>query len=108
VGTLAKGLADALGAAGVAACAPVHGTLMGLFVGAGAAALEPPRDAAGARAINAAGRYAPLFHALLDRGVALAPGAYEVLFCSMAHDDAAIARTVELAHEAALAVLARG
>jgi glutamate-1-semialdehyde 2,1-aminomutase len=106
VGALAKGLADALGAAGVAACAPVHGTLLGLFVGAGAAALEPPRDAAGARAINAAGRYAPLFHALLDRGVALAPGAYEVLFCSMAHDDAAIERTVELAHEAALAVLA--
>jgi glutamate-1-semialdehyde 2,1-aminomutase len=108
VATLSKGLADALGVAGVAACAPVHGTLAGLFVAQGTVAPEPPRDAAGARAINAAGRYAGLFHELLDRFVALAPGAYEVLFCSMAHDDEAIARTVELAHEAASALVARG
>jgi len=31
------------------------------------------------------GRYAALFHALLRRGVALAPGAYEVLFPGLAH-----------------------
>jgi len=108
VGTLAKGLADALSAAGVAACAPVHGTLTGLFVGEGAAPLDAPRDAAGARAINAAGRYAGLFHELLDRGVAFAPGAYEVLFCSTAHDDGVVARTVERAHDAAVALVARG
>jgi len=108
VGTLAKGLADALGAAGVAACAPSYGTLLGLFVGHGTAPLDAPRDAAEVRVINGAGRYAGLFHALLDRGVALAPGAFEVLFCSMAHDDTAIARTVELAHAAALEMVASG
>ena len=107
VGSLAKGLTDALGAAGVAACAPVHGTLAGLFVGAGPSPLDAPTDAEGARAINAAGRYGSLFHELLARGVALAPGAYEVLFCSMAHDDEVIARTVELAHDAARAMVAR-
>jgi glutamate-1-semialdehyde 2,1-aminomutase len=104
---LAKGLADALASAGVAACAPSFGTLAGVFVGEGTAVVEPPRNAAEARAINGSGRYAPFFHALLDRGVALAPGAYEVLFCSMAHDDATVARTVELAREAAAVVAAR-
>jgi glutamate-1-semialdehyde 2,1-aminomutase len=104
---LAKGLADALGAAGIAACAPSFGTLAGIFVGDGTGAVEPPRNAAQAREVNASGRYAPFFHALLDRGVALAPGAYEVLFCSMAHDDATVARTVELAAEAAIEVAAR-
>ena len=36
----------------------------------------------------AAQRYAPLFHALLDRGIALAPSAYEVAFLSLAHTPA--------------------
>jgi glutamate-1-semialdehyde 2,1-aminomutase len=108
VASLSKGLADALGAAGVGACAPVHGTLAGLFVAAGADAPEPPRDVAEVRGINASGRYANLFHELLDRGIALAPGSYEVVFCSLAHDDSAIARTLEAAHDAATAMVARG
>jgi len=33
----------------------------------------------------AADRYRPLFHALLDRGIALAPSAFEVGFLSLAH-----------------------
>jgi glutamate-1-semialdehyde 2,1-aminomutase len=103
---LAKGLADGLAAAGVAACATSFGTLAGLLVGDGSAPLPPPRTAAEVRAINASGRYAAFFHELLDRGVALAPGAFEVLFCSLAHDDATIARTVELAAEAAGALAA--
>ena len=40
------------------------------------------------------------------RGVAFAPGAYEVLFCSLAHDDAAIARTLDVVHEAAVGMVA--
>ena len=36
----------------------------------------------------AAQRYAPLFHALLDRRIALAPSAYEVAFLSLAHTPA--------------------
>ena len=58
-------------------------------------------DYDGAQASAATGHYPPLFHGLLDRGVALAPGAYEVLFPSLAHTDADIERTVEAAGEAA-------
>ncbi|MEO8503080.1 MAG: glutamate-1-semialdehyde 2,1-aminomutase [Acidobacteriota bacterium] len=45
---------------------------------------EPPRSAE-ALDPRAAARYAVLFHALLDRGIALAPSAYEVGFLSLAH-----------------------
>jgi glutamate-1-semialdehyde 2,1-aminomutase len=40
----------------------------------------------------AAARYAPIFHTLLDRGVALAPSAYEAGFLSLAHTPAHLAR----------------
>ena len=49
-------------------------------------------------------RYAALFHALLSRGVALAPGAYEVMFPGLAHDDAVVDRIIEVAGDAAAAV----
>jgi glutamate-1-semialdehyde 2,1-aminomutase len=52
------------------------------------------------------GHYAAFFHAMLERGVALAPGPYEVAFPGLAHDDAVIARVLEAAHDAALAVAA--
>ena len=39
--------------------------------------------------------YARLFHALLDRGVAIAPGAYEVLFPGLAHSDDVVDEIVE-------------
>jgi glutamate-1-semialdehyde aminotransferase len=34
-------------------------------------------------------------HGLLERGVAVAPGAYEILFTSLAHGDDELERTVE-------------
>ena len=40
------------------------------------------------------------FHAMLDRGVYLAPSAYEAGFISAAHSDADVDRTVELAADA--------
>ncbi len=43
---------------------------------------------------SAAGRYAALHAALLEEGVYLAPSAYEVMFVSTAHDEAAIDETV--------------
>ncbi|HEX6417866.1 MAG TPA: glutamate-1-semialdehyde 2,1-aminomutase, partial [Acidimicrobiales bacterium] len=65
---LAGILRDALAAAGVVGHAPVASTLVGLYLG------DPlPIDYEGARATDEAA-YAKLFHALLDRGVALAPG----------------------------------
>ncbi len=41
---------------------------------------------------------------MLRRGVALAPGAYEVMFPGMAHDEGVLARVVEAAGEAAAEV----
>jgi glutamate-1-semialdehyde 2,1-aminomutase len=40
-------------------------------------------------------------HGLLERGVAIAPGPYEVMFPSLAHTDADMERTVEVFGEAA-------
>ncbi len=44
------------------------------------------------------------FHAMLERGVFLAPSAYEAGFMSSAHDEAVIAQTVDAAREAFKAV----
>src|SRR3546814_14910831 len=46
------------------------------------------------------------FHAMLERGVYLAPSAYEAGFMSSAHDDDAIERTVAAAPAAFLAARA--
>ena len=40
------------------------------------------------------------FHAMLERGVYLAPSAFEAGFMSSAHDDAAIAATIDAARGA--------
>ena len=47
------------------------------------------------------GMYRDFFHAMLRRGIALAPGSYEIIFVSLAHSDADIDRTIEAAGEAA-------
>jgi glutamate-1-semialdehyde 2,1-aminomutase len=44
--------------------------------------------------------YARFFHAMLDRGVYLAPSQFEAAFVSLAHDDAAIDATIEAADDA--------
>ena len=94
-GRLAAGLAGAFGARGLAAQVPVVGPLVGVFFQP-----APVLDYAGARRSASTGRYPPLFHGLLDRGVAIAPGAYEVMFPSLAHRDADIEATVAAAEEA--------
>jgi glutamate-1-semialdehyde 2,1-aminomutase len=48
--------------------------------------------------------YAALHRALLERGVMLAPSAYEVMFVSLAHDTDAIAQTVEAFEDAVKAI----
>ena len=63
--------------------------------------IEAPVDYAGSKVLGANGVYPKLFHALLGRGVALAPGAYEVLFVSMAHTDEVLSRVLDAAHVAA-------
>jgi glutamate-1-semialdehyde 2,1-aminomutase len=81
---LAAAFRAAFGDARVTAHVPVASTLVGLHLGARA-----PIDYDGARTTDEAG-YAKLFHGLLDRGVALAPGAYEVMFPGLAHTDGVI------------------
>jgi glutamate-1-semialdehyde 2,1-aminomutase len=95
-GRLAAGLAGAFASAGLVAQVPVVGPLVGVFFEP-----APVLDYAGARRSAATGRYPPFFHGLLDRGVAIAPGAYEVMFPSLAHTDGDIEATVAAAGEAA-------
>jgi glutamate-1-semialdehyde 2,1-aminomutase len=91
-------LRSALATAGITAHVPVASTLVGLYLGD-----PPPSDYDGARATDEAG-YAKLFHALLDRGVALAPGAYEVLFPGLAHTGGVLAEVATAATDAATTV----
>ncbi|MGH9208821.1 MAG: aminotransferase class III-fold pyridoxal phosphate-dependent enzyme, partial [Acidimicrobiales bacterium] len=92
---LADGLAKAIGEAGVPVQVPAVGPLVGLFF-----VDSPVSDYDGARASAGNGMYAKFFHAMLERGVALAPGPYEALFPSLAHTEADIEVTVDVAREA--------
>ena len=86
-----------LAGAGARASAP----LVGLFFGADAADRLRRGPARPTRRL-----YAAFFHAMLDRGVALAPGAYEVLFPGLAHTDDVLDEVVAVAADAAAAVAA--
>ncbi len=91
-------LRRALTAAEIVAHVPVVSSLVGLYLG------DPlPADYDAARAVDEAG-YAKLFHALLDRGVALAPGAYEVMFPGLAHTDEVLAEVEAAVTEATAAI----
>ncbi len=97
---LADGLRAAFSAAGVPAQVPQVGPLVGVFF-----ADEPVRNYDDAKAAADCGLYAPYFHGMLDRGIALAPGPYEVMFPSLSHTGAEIERTVEAAAEVALGLV---
>jgi len=92
VGRLAAGLAAVLGPE---VQVPVAGPLLGVFFAA-----APVLDYDGAVRSADSGIYRHLMHGLLDRGVALPPGAYEVFFPSLAHSDADFEATVEAFAEA--------
>ena len=70
------------------------GSMFGLFFRA-----EPVRSFAQAKESDSA-LFSRFFHAALDRGVYLAPSAYEAGFLSSAHGEAEIAHTLEAAREA--------
>jgi glutamate-1-semialdehyde 2,1-aminomutase len=95
---LAGAFASALAQAGITAQVPRWGTLVGLFLGP-----ELPHDYDSARTTDEA-LYARFFHALLDEGVAIAPGAYEVMFPGLAHDDVVLSAIAEAAQRAAATV----
>ena len=98
--TLADGLAVAARAAGVALSAVAVGGMFGFFFHPG-----PVRSFDDARKSNAA-QFRTFFHAMLERGVYLAPSAYEAGFVSLAHRPADIATTLAAARKA-LAKVAR-
>jgi glutamate-1-semialdehyde 2,1-aminomutase len=97
---LADGMAGALAEAGIPASVPRVGTLVGLFL-----TPEAPTDYESARRSDTA-LFARLFHALLDRGVAIAPSPFEAIFCGLAHTDEVVDEVVAAVADAARAVAA--
>lgn len=97
---LQAALADGCAAAGLDWTVGREGTLVGLFCGA-----DAPRDYDEARTTDEAG-YARFFHSMLASGVAMAPGAYEVIFAGLAHTDADLDAVAEAAERAARLVVA--
>jgi glutamate-1-semialdehyde 2,1-aminomutase len=95
---LADGLRAALAKVGIDAAVTREGTLVGLFLGPAA-----PLDYDGARRTDEAA-YRLLFHAQLERGVAVAPGAYEVFFPGLAHTEEVIDDILERMADAARSV----
>jgi glutamate-1-semialdehyde 2,1-aminomutase len=89
-------LTEACVAAGFEARFPVIATLAGMYCAAGAT----PHDFATAKQTDERA-YARFFHAMLDEGVAMAPGAYEALFVGLAHTDAVLDEIADRAHRAA-------
>lgn len=91
---LATGLQSAFTDAGAPLLATTYGNLVGVFAGRVA-----PSDYAGAKRTDEVA-YGRFFHAMLDGGVALAPGAYEVAFPGLAHTDEIVDRVVDVASAA--------
>ncbi len=93
---LATGMKKAFENAGVAAVVPQVGPLVGLFFGP-----KAPTNFDEVKVLAENGKYTTFFHECLSRGVALAPGPYEILFPGLAHSDAVIDQAVAVMAEAA-------
>jgi glutamate-1-semialdehyde 2,1-aminomutase len=91
---LAAGLAAAAAKAGVPAVVNRVGSMLTSFFAAG-----PVVDYATAAKADT-GRFARFFHAMLARGVYLAPSQFEAAFVSTMHDEALVDRTIAAAAEA--------
>ena len=74
---------------------PVVGPLLGLHFAPEPAVDYDTREATDEKC------YAAFFHAMLDRGVAFAPGPYEIAFPSLAHSKDELERVADLASAAA-------
>jgi glutamate-1-semialdehyde 2,1-aminomutase len=97
---VARGLGDALQAAGVPHVVSRAGSLFSVAFRTGEV-----RDYADARA-QEAWRYPPFFHAMLEAGVSLPPSVFEAWFLTAAHDDAALDRVLGALPAAARAAAA--
>jgi glutamate-1-semialdehyde 2,1-aminomutase len=97
---LAALLRDACASAGFRASFPVVGTLVGMVAGD----VGTVRDFDDAKRTDEAA-YAAFFQAMLDEGVAMAPGAYEAIFVGLAHTDDVLDAIGAAAFRAASAVV---
>ncbi len=91
---LAEGLSEAAQAAGVRVYHTRVGSMLCVFFTEG-----PVTDHASAVRSDTKA-YARYFHAMLERGVYLAPSQYECMFVSLAHTDELIESTIQAADEA--------
>jgi glutamate-1-semialdehyde 2,1-aminomutase len=91
---LAAGLSAAADASGVAIQQTRVGSMFCTFF-----TDQPVIDEASAKRCDI-GQFAAYFHAMLDRGVYLAPSQFEAGFLSLAHTDALVAETVAAARAA--------
>jgi glutamate-1-semialdehyde 2,1-aminomutase len=95
---LMDGLVAAAKPTGVPFCADAVGGMFGIYF-----APRVPQTYAQIMAMDKS-RFNAFFHAMLERGVYLAPSAFEAGFVSAAHDDTAIAQTLDAAREAFAAI----
>ncbi len=93
---LQAGMQAAFDAAGLTAVLPRVGPLLGIFF-----TDTEPHDFDSAKAAADNGVYPRFFHGMLERGIALAPGAYEAIFPSLAHGDDEIEATINACAEVA-------
>ena len=100
----AGALEAAITEGGLGARASAAGPLVGLLVGPPGERPPAPNTLADVARVAGSGVYPRLFHALVERGVALAPGPYEVLFPGLAHRDEHLDEAVAAAGDAALEV----
>ena len=101
-GRFATRLTSAIADGGLAVTVPVVGPLVGLILAPGSGGpLAAPVDYVTAHQLASNGVYPRFFHAMLRRGIALAPGAYEVMFPGLAHSDEVLDSVVSAAGDAA-------
>jgi glutamate-1-semialdehyde 2,1-aminomutase len=91
---LGAGLAEAAKAAGVPVQVNRVGSMLTVYFSS-----EPVFDAASARKCDAK-RFGRFFHAMLERGVYLAPSQFEACFLSTAHSEEDVDATIRAAREA--------
>jgi glutamate-1-semialdehyde 2,1-aminomutase len=92
---LCEGFLQAAYASDVPLQAAAVGSMWGFFFAA-----APIGDYASAKQHADTAQYARFFHAMLDRGVYLAPSQFEAAFVSLAHDDVLVERTIAAARDA--------
>jgi glutamate-1-semialdehyde 2,1-aminomutase len=93
---LADGIAAAIARIGMPATVQRCGSMLSVFFTSG-----PVRNLSDVASADSR-RFARFFHALLAEGVHIPPSGFEAWFVSLAHDEQAVARTLEAIHKALL------